>query len=123
MYLSLGCIHCIDKNEIPGGKGKHNQPPGQYSSDCEHANLIPLCDAHLLFVHFGLGSPRAQVPAAATLVIPFVLDGDLGEMSKDVLHLGIAATTALAAEVVEPRNLVHQVVDDGDNDLENIHCQ
>lgn len=58
------------------------------------------------------------MPAAATLIVALVLDGDLAEMTDDVLHLGIAATTALAAEVVQPFDLVHQVVDDGDDDLE-----
>ena len=63
------------------------------------------------------------MPAAATLVVPFVLDGDLGEMSNDVLHLGIAAATALAAEIIKPLDLVQKVVDDSDNDLENIQGQ
>ena len=58
------------------------------------------------------------MPAAATLIVALVLDGDLAEMTDDVLHLGIAAATALAAEVIEPFDLVHQVVDDGDDDLE-----
>lgn len=71
----------------------------------------------LLFVHLGLRSPRAQVPAATTLIVAFVLDGDFAEMTNDVLHLGIAATTALAAEIIEPFDLVHQVIDDGNDDL------
>lgn len=79
---------------------------------------MPLCDALLLFVHLGLRSPRAQVPAATTLVVALVLDGDLAEMTDDVLHLGIAAAAALAAKVIEPFDLVHQIVDDGDDDLE-----
>ena len=57
------------------------------------------------------------MPAAATLIVAFVLNGDLAEMADDILHLGIAAATALAAEVVEPFDLVHQVVDDGDDNL------
>ena len=63
------------------------------------------------------------MPAAATLIVALMLDGDLAEMTDDVLHLGIATATALAAEVVEPFDLVHQVVDDGDDDLESTRCQ
>lgn len=47
-----------------------------------------------------------------------MLDSDFVEMAEDVLHLSVATATALAAEVIEPRNLVHQVVDDSDDDLE-----
>ena len=47
-----------------------------------------------------------------------MLNGDLGEVTDDVLHLGIAAATALAAEVVQPFDLIHQVINDGDDDLE-----
>ena len=90
----------------------------QTASSKQHARLIPLCDTLLLFVYLGLRSPRAQVPAAATLIVALVLDGDLTEMTDDVLHLGVAAATALAAKVVKPFNLVHQVVDDGDDNLE-----
>lgn len=75
---------------------------------------------HLLLVHLGLGSPRAQVPAASTLVVPLVLNGDLAEMTKDVLHLGIASATALTAEIVEPCYLVHEEVDDSDDDLDKM---
>ena len=58
------------------------------------------------------------MPAATTLIVALVLDGNFAEMTDDVLHLGIAAATTLAAEVVEPFDLVHQVIDDGDDDLE-----
>ena len=47
-----------------------------------------------------------------------MFDGDFAEMPEDVLHLGIASATALAAEVVEPLNLVHEVVDDSNDDLD-----
>ena len=72
----------------------------------------------LLLVHFGLGSPRAQVPTATTLVVALMLDRHLAEMTDDVLHLGIAAAAALAAQIIEPGDLVHQVVDDSDDNLE-----
>ena len=71
----------------------------------------------LLLVHFGLSSPRAQVPTATTLVVALMLDRNLAEVTDDVLHLGIAAATALAAEVVEPGDLVHQIVDDSNDNL------
>ena len=72
----------------------------------------------LLLVHFGLGSPRAQVPTATTLVVALMLDRHLAEVTDDVLHLGVAAAAALTAEVVEPGDLVHQVVDDSNDNLE-----
>ncbi len=72
--------------------------------------------SHLL-IDLGLGGPRAQVPAASTLVVTLVLNRDFAEMANDVLHLGIASATALAAEVVEPRDLVHQIVNNGNDDL------
>lgn len=57
------------------------------------------------------------MPAAAALVVALVLDGNLAEMTQDVLHLGVGSAAALAAEVVEPCNLVHEVVDNGNDDL------
>ena len=57
------------------------------------------------------------MPAAATLIVALMLDGDLAEMTDDVFHLGIASATAFAAKVVEPFDLVHQIVDDGDDNL------
>ena len=57
------------------------------------------------------------MPAATTLIVALMLDGDLAEMTDDVLHLGVATATTLATEVIEPCDLVHQVVDDGDDDL------
>ncbi len=71
---------------------------------------------HLL-IHLCLGGPRAQVPAASTLIIALVLDRDFAEMANDVLHLGIASAAALAAQVIEPRDLVHQVVHNGNDNL------
>ena len=81
--------------------------------------VAPLRSAVILqlLVHLGLGGPCAQVPAAATLVVALVLDSDLGEMAEDVLHLSIASAAALTAKIVEPFDLVHQVVDDGNDDL------
>ena len=57
------------------------------------------------------------MPAAASFVVTLMLDGDLGKMSQDVFHLGVASATALAAKIVEPSDLVHQVVDNGNDDL------
>ena len=108
----LGCIHCIDKNRKDLRKERERQSTTsantpQTASSIQHGRLIPLCDALLLFVHLSLRSPRAQVPAASTLIVLLMLNGDLAEMTDDVLHLRIAAATALAAEVVEPFDLVH----------------
>lgn len=77
---------------------------------------IPVMVTHLL-IHLCLGGPRAQVPAASTLIIALVLDRDFAEMANDVLHLGIASAAALAAQVIEPRDLVHQVVHNGNDNL------
>ena len=70
-----------------------------------------------LLIHLGLSSPRTQVPAAVTLVITLVFDSNLGKMSDDIFHLRVTSATALTAKVVEPLNLIHQVVHDGDNNL------
>ena len=59
------------------------------------------------------------MPTATTLVVALMLDRHLAEVTDDVLHLGIAAAAALAAQVIEPGDLVHQVVDDSDDNLEN----
>lgn len=80
------------------------------------SHYSPVMVTHLL-IHLCLGGPRAQVPAASTLVIALMLDGDFAEMAKDVLHLGIASATALAAKIVEPRDLVHQIVHNGNDNL------
>lgn len=81
---------------------------------------LPINDVIRLIIHFGLGGPRPQVPAAASLVVTLVLDGDFAEMAEDVLHLRIASATALTAEIVEPFDLVHEVVYDGNDDLVHI---
>lgn len=36
-------------------------------------------------------------------------------MSQDILHLRVTTTAGLAAQVVEPFNLVQEIVDDSDN--------
>lgn len=56
------------------------------------------------------------MPAVATGLIALMLDCDLGKVHEDVLHLGVGAAALGAAEVVEPRPLVEQVVHDGDDD-------
>ena len=52
-----------------------------------------------------------------------MLNGNFGKMTNDVLHLGVAAATTLTAKVIEPRNLVHEIVDDGNDDLEKRNQQ
>ncbi len=42
------------------------------------------------------------MPAVLAVVVDFVLDSEFAEVSDDVLHLGIASASALAAKVVEP---------------------
>ena len=72
---------------------------------------------HDLLVQLCLGCPCAQVPAAATFVIAFVLDSNFAKMTEDVLHLGIGSGAALTAQVVKPCNFVHQIVNNGNEDL------
>ncbi len=57
------------------------------------------------------------MPPAPALVITLVLDGHLAKMTKDILHLGITAAASLTAEVVEPNDLVHEVVDNSNDNL------
>jgi len=45
-----------------------------------------------------------------------VNEGNLGESSDDVLHLGVVHVAVLATEVVEPGDLVKEEVDNGDDD-------
>ena len=77
----------------------------------------PNCYIKNLLIHLGLGGPRAQVPPASALVVLLVLDGHLAKMTNDVLHLGITAAASLPAEVVEPDDLVHEVVDNSNDNL------
>ena len=73
------------------------------------------------------------MPAVITLLVFLVLDGDLGEMAEDVFceirlvgaqrpftcamltDLGVTAAAGLAAKVIKPFNLVHEVVNNGDD--------
>ncbi len=57
------------------------------------------------------------MPSAPALVVTLVLDGHLAKMAKDILHLGITAAASLPAEVVEPDDLVHEVVDNSNDNL------
>ena len=57
------------------------------------------------------------MPPATALVVTLVLDGHLAKMTKDILHLGITAAASLPAEVVEPNDLVHEVVDNSNDNL------
>lgn len=56
------------------------------------------------------------MPAAVSVLILLVLDGNLGEMHENVLHLGVSAAALGTSKVVQPGPLVEQVVDDGDDD-------
>lgn len=41
------------------------------------------------------------------------------QTGNDVLHVGIRSATALAAEIVEPRDPVHEEVDDSNNNSDS----
>ncbi|KAJ6439395.1 LOW QUALITY PROTEIN: fungal specific transcription factor [Purpureocillium lavendulum] len=49
-------------------------------------------------------------------LIAFVLNGKLLKMADDILHHGVLLVAVLAAQVVQPRHLVEDVVDDGNKD-------
>ena len=57
------------------------------------------------------------MPPAPALVVLLVLNGHLTKMTNDVLHLGITAAASLPAEVVKPDDLVHEVVDNSNDNL------
>ena len=77
----------------------------------------PDCCIKNLLIHLGLGGSCAQVPPAPALVVTLVLDRHLAKMTKDILHLGITTAASLPAEVVEPDDLVHEVVDNSNDNL------
>lgn len=45
-----------------------------------------------------------------------MLDSNLGEMADDVLQVGIGLASGVAAKVVEPLDVVKEVVGDGNDD-------
>ena len=57
------------------------------------------------------------MPAATALIVTLVLDGDFCKMAENVLHLGIRSAAAFAAKIVQPGDLVHEEIDDSDDDL------
>ena len=57
------------------------------------------------------------MPPAPALIVLLVLDGHLAKMTQNVLHLGITAAASLPAEVVKPGDLVHEVVDNSNDNL------
>ena len=57
------------------------------------------------------------MPPAPALIVLLVLDGHLAKMTQNVFHLGITAAASLPAEVVKPGDLVHEVVDNGNDNL------
>ena len=44
-----------------------------------------------------------------------MLNGELGKVTNDVLHLGVVHVAVCASEVVEPLDLVKEVVDNGND--------
>jgi len=55
------------------------------------------------------------MPSVASVLVLIVSKGNLGEMSKDVLHLSISTGALGTSKVVEPRDLVEEVVDHCDD--------
>ena len=56
------------------------------------------------------------MPSVVSVLINLVLHGNLGQVSNDVLDLGVCLGALLAAKVVQPAELVHEVVGDGADD-------
>jgi len=56
------------------------------------------------------------VPSISTMLITLVLNSDLAEMRDDVLHLCIRTTALSTSKVVQPRKLVKEIIDDGNDD-------
>lgn len=47
------------------------------------------------------------------MVVVLVLNGDLAQVRHDVLHQGVLSGALLAAEIVEPLHVCHDVIDNG----------
>jgi len=62
------------------------------------------------------------VPAVTSVLINLVRNGDLVQVGKDVLHLGISVGALVASQVVEPGPLVEEIVDNraDDNDTDGV---
>lgn len=56
------------------------------------------------------------MPSVVAVLIDLVLHSNLGQVSDDVLDLGICLGALGTSEVVQPRELVHDVVGDGTDD-------
>jgi len=69
-----------------------------------------------LIIILNLGLLLDKVITVDTRLILRVLNGNLGKMGKDVLHVGVGAVALGTSKVVEPRPVVHQVVNNGSDD-------
>jgi len=56
------------------------------------------------------------VPAVEAIITSLVLNGNLGQVTDDVLHLSVGMASLRAAKIVEPADLVKEVVDNSDDD-------
>ena len=68
-----------------------------------------------LIILLSLGCPRCEVPSCSVLIL-LHLDGDLGQMHDNILHLGIGLGALGTSKVVEPLEAVHDIVDNGADD-------
>jgi hypothetical protein len=83
-----------------------------------------MCELSFLLFNLSCRSLGGQHPSLVTgLGVKIVLNSQLGKMANDVLHLGVVVAALCATKVVEPRNLVEKVVDDGndDGDEDGVH--
>jgi len=73
-------------------------------------------EASDLVIFLSLGGLGCQEPAIGSVLVLLVGDGDLVQVSEDVLHLGVSVAALVTSEVVEPCPFVEEVVDDGNDD-------
>jgi len=63
------------------------------------AEMLLFNNKHLIIL-LSLGGLGCQVPAVASMLINLVGDGDLVQVGKDVLHLGISVRALVASKIV-----------------------
>lgn len=83
---------------------------------CIPCSYIHVVKTHLLLIRLVGSLGSQQPPVLASLSVLLVSDGELAEVTDDVLHLAVVDGALLASKVVEVGDLVEEVVDNGDDD-------
>ena len=79
------------------------------------ANAKSVKISHLLILFLLSSARRKQISVLASCRVVLMLNCHLGNVSEDVLNVGILLAAVLAAKVVERWDSVHEVVNDGDD--------